>query len=41
WKVYGDVDSAKKTFARYKKCSEIYRRRFSDGCSIEQLAICV
>lgn len=41
WKVYGDVESAKKTFARYKKCSEIYSRRWSDGCSLEQLAICV
>lgn len=41
WKVYGDVEKAKKTFARYKKCSEIYSRRWSDGCSLEQLAISV
>lgn len=41
WKVYGDVEKAKKTFAAYKKCSEIYSRRWQDGYSLEQLAVCV
>lgn len=39
WKVYGDVDKAKKTFAAYKKCSEIYKCRYSTGYSLEQLAV--
>ncbi|MBQ9844839.1 MAG: DUF3793 family protein [Oscillospiraceae bacterium] len=40
WKVYGDVDKAKKTFARYRKCSEHYKGRWQKGTSLEQLAVC-
>ena len=39
WKVYGDVDNAKKTFARYKKCTDIYCRLWLEGKSIEKLTV--
>ena len=41
WKVYGDVDTAKRTFERYRKCSALYMRLWSQGCSIEQLTVAV
>ena len=31
WKVYGDIESALKTFDRYKKCTEIYSRAADRG----------
>ena len=39
WKVYGDVDAAKQTFSRYKKCSDLYMRLWTQGHSIEQLTV--
>lgn len=39
WKVYGDVDKAKKTFAIYDKCTELYNMRWAMGHSLEQLAV--
>lgn len=39
WKVYGDEETAKKTFAKYKKCTEIYCRLYSQGREIERLAL--
>ncbi|MBQ9120870.1 MAG: DUF3793 family protein [Clostridia bacterium] len=39
WKVYGNVDEAQKTFARYKKCTDVYRAHFADGTPIERLAV--
>ena len=41
WKVYGDVDEAQKTFAEYKKCTELYCAMFAKGRSIERLAVAV
>lgn len=41
WKVYGDVDSAMRTFERYKKCSDIYLKLWSEGRSVEQLTVAV
>ncbi len=37
WKVYGDVDQARKRFALYNKCTSIYCRRLREGSSIEKL----
>ncbi|MCI9271323.1 MAG: DUF3793 family protein [Dorea sp.] len=37
WKVYGDVDKAKKMFAKYRKCKEVYCAQFAQGKSIERL----
>lgn len=39
WKVYGDEDKAKKTFAKYKKCTAIYCKLFAKGRSLERLTV--
>lgn len=39
WKVYGDVESARRTFARYKKCSALYQQLWNRGYAMEQLAV--
>lgn len=39
WRVYGDVAKAKETFARYKKCKEVYKRLFREGRSVESLTV--
>jgi len=41
WKVYGDVDKAQKTFARFSKCNDIYRNKYAAGSSIDQLTVAV
>ena len=40
WKVYGDVNTAKDTFDRYKKCTSDYVTRFKDGMTLDQLTVC-
>lgn len=39
WKVYGDADAARKTFAKYKKCSGVYAALYANGTSIERLTV--
>lgn len=39
WKVYGDEESAKKTFAKYRKCTRVYCACWEEGKSIDQLAV--
>lgn len=39
WKVYGDADAARKTFAKYKKCTDIYCSQYKMGRSIERLTV--
>ena len=39
WKVYGDEKKAAKTFARYKKCTELYLRQLHRGFPIDRLAV--
>lgn len=39
WKVYGDEDKARKTFAKYKKCTRVYCTQFALGKSIERLTV--
>lgn len=41
WKVYGDVEAAQRTFARYRKCSDIYWRLWREGRSMERLTVAV
>ena len=41
WKVYGDVESAKCCFARYRKCTDLYYRQWQKGKDIERLTIAV
>lgn len=39
WKVYGDEVAAQKTFAKYKKCTDIYCSLWEKGKSIERLTV--
>ena len=39
WKVYGNVDAAIKTFAKYKKCTDVYSTHYAKGSSIERLTL--
>lgn len=39
WKVYCNECEAVKTFAKYKKCWEIYVRLWKDGRSVRQLTV--
>jgi hypothetical protein len=39
WKVYGDKDEALRTFARYRKCTEVYCRAHKKGRTLEQLTV--
>lgn len=39
WKVYGDEQKARKTFAKYKKCTEEYCSQWEQGKSIERLTV--
>lgn len=39
WKVYGDVDAAKKKFAQYKKCTRVYCEQWAKGKDIERLTV--
>ncbi len=39
WKVYGDAEAAQKTFAKYKKCTDVYSEQYAKGRSIERLTV--
>ena len=39
WKAYGNEEEAAKTFARYRKCTDVYRRQLSQGKSLFQLTV--
>lgn len=39
WKVYGDVEAARKTFAKYKKCTNVYCDCWLRGRSLEHLTV--
>ena len=39
WKVYGNLCEARKCFARFEKCRDIYRRLWNEGKSIYQLTV--
>ena len=39
WKAYGDPDEAEKTFARFKRCTAIYRRESENGIPLERLIV--
>jgi len=41
WKVYGDEQAARILFKKYKKCTEIYCRRWKSGVAVEQLTITI
>lgn len=39
WKVYGDEETARKKFAQYKKCTQVYCNRWEKGTNIERLTV--
>lgn len=39
WKVYGDEEAAKKKFAQYRKCTQVYCDRWAKGTDIERLTV--
>lgn len=40
WKVYGDEEAARRTFSRYKRCTDVYCRQLRvGGKSLEQLTV--
>lgn len=39
WKVYGDVESARRTFALYKKCTALYLKQWASGKQMERLTV--
>lgn len=39
WKVYGDVENAQKKFEQFKKCTNIYHQKWTQGFSIEKLTV--
>lgn len=41
WKVYGDENAAKITFEKYRKCKDVYCRKYAEGYSVEKLAVAI
>ncbi len=39
WKAYTDEENAKKTFALYRKCKEVYLRCFARGIGVARLTV--
>lgn len=39
WKVYGDEQSAKKTFCKYRRCHKIYVRQLRSGVPLSKLTV--
>ena len=39
WKAYGNEEEARKTFSKYRKCTDSYRRQLSRGRSLSQLTV--
>ena len=39
WKAYGNEEEAQRTFLKYKKCTDVYRRELSNGRSLLQLTV--
>lgn len=39
WKVYCNEQEARKTFAKYKRCTTIYKQKLQEGLPIERLVV--
>ncbi len=39
WKVYGDEQQARQTFAKYKKCTDVYIRQLTKGNTLDRLTV--
>ena len=41
WRVYGDAESARIIFEKYRRCTEEYCKQWSDGVPLMRLAVAV
>jgi hypothetical protein len=41
WKVYGDEEKARRTFSKYKQCTDCYCRQLKSGCRLADLAVAI
>ena len=39
WRVYANESEKKRLFARFQKCTEVYKRCFNKGTALERLAV--
>ena len=39
WKVYGNLNEAKRTFAKFNKCSKLYYEQFLKGRTVDKLTV--
>lgn len=39
WKVYHNEERARRIFAKYKKCTDIYTAQFAEGRSVDRLTV--
>lgn len=39
WKVYGDAETARRTFLKYKKCTDAYCAQYAKGSTVERLTV--
>lgn len=39
WKVYSNEDDARRTFDRFKKCRDVYTRKYREGCPLARLTV--
>lgn len=39
WKSYSDPQQAQQCFARYRKCTAIYKKRFAEGTPLQSLIV--
>lgn len=39
WKVYGDEAIARRTFEKYRKCTDVYSRHWAEGTTLEKLTV--
>ena len=41
WRVYGDAETAREIFEKYRRCTETYCKQWSDGVPLMRLAVAV
>jgi hypothetical protein len=41
WKVYGDEEKGRKTFSRYRRCTDSYCKRLKNGQPLSELAVAI
>lgn len=39
WKVYGNEENARRIFAKYKKCTDVYTAQLAGGRSVDRLTV--